>query len=69
MEASTVSVPKTVKMGKPLIDLFASRVSHQFPTYVASRRDLFGVATNAFSITWNREFYHAFPLFLHNDRF
>ena len=28
-----------VKMGKPLIDLFASRVSHQLPTYVASRRD------------------------------
>ena len=28
MEASLLSVPKTVKMGKTLIDLFASRVSH-----------------------------------------
>ena len=35
MEASPLSVPKTVKMGKPLIDLFVSRVSHQLLTYVA----------------------------------
>ena len=35
------------KMGKPLIDLFASRVSHQLPTYVAWRRDPYS-ATNAF---------------------
>ena len=52
-----------VKIGKPLIDLFASRVSHKLPTNVAWRRDLHSVATNAFSITWNKEFYYAFPRF------
>ena len=59
MEAS----PLSVKMGKPLVDLFASTVSHQLPTYVAWRRDPYSVATNAFSITWNKEFYYAFPPF------
>ena len=39
-----------VKTGKSLIDLFASRLYHQLPTY--------SVATNAFSITWNKEFYY-----------
>ena len=50
-----------LKIGKPLIDIFAYRVSHQLPTYVAWRRDPYSVATNAFSITWNKEFYCAFP--------
>ena len=50
-----------VKKGKTLIALFASRVSHQLPTYVAWRRDPYSVATNAFSITWNKEFYYALP--------
>ena len=52
-----------VKIGKLLIDLFASRVSHQLPKYVAWRRDAYNVATNAFSIIWNKEFYYAFPPF------
>ena len=52
-----------VKMGKPLIELFASRVSHHLSTYVAWRRDSYSVAKNAFSITWNKEFYYTFPRF------
>ena len=52
-----------VKMGKPLMDLLASRVSHQLPTYVAWRRDPYSVATNAFSTTLNKEFCFAFPPF------
>ena len=52
-----------VKKRKPLIDLFASRVFHQLPTYVAWRRDPYIVATFAFSITLNKEFYYAFPPF------
>ena len=39
-----------VKMRNPLIDLFASRVFHQLPTYVACRRDPYIVATNASSV-------------------
>ena len=35
-----------VKMGKPLIDLFASRVFYQVLTYVAWRKDPYSVATN-----------------------
>ena len=52
-----------VKMGKQLIDLFASRVSQQLSTHVAWRRDPYSVATNEFSITWNKEFSYAFPPF------
>ena len=40
-----------VKMGNPLIDVFAFRVSHQLPTYVAWRGDAYSVATNAFPTT------------------
>ena len=61
--ASSVFQRLFVKMGKLLIDLFASRVSHQLPKYVAWRRDAYNVATNAFSIIWNKEFYYAFPPF------
>ena len=57
-----------VKMGKSLIDLFASRVSQQFPTYVAWRRDPYSdkyihAATSTFSITWKKEFHYTFPPF------
>ena len=52
-----------VKMEKPLIDLFASWVSHQLPIYVAWTRDPYSVAKNAFSITWNKEFNYACPPF------
>ena len=68
MEASpSVFQIVCVKMEKPLSDLFASRVSHQLPTYVAWRKDPYSVATNAFSITWNKEFYYEFPPFLPNN--
>ena len=49
--AASVFQRPCVKMGKPLIDLFATRVSHQCPTYVAWRKDVYSVATNSFSIT------------------
>ena len=50
-------------MGKSLIDLFASRVPHQLSIYVAWRKDSYSAARNTFSITWNKEFYYAFPSF------
>ena len=54
---------KVTQNGSQLFDLFASRASHQLPKYVAWKRDPYSVATNAFSITWNKEFYYAFPPF------
>ena len=64
MKTSLLSVPKLcVTMFRSLIDLFASRVSHQLPTYIAWMKAPHSVAMNAYSIAWNEEFYYAFPLF------
>ena len=45
-------------MEKQLIELEIDRIK-----YVAWSRDPHSVATNALSVTWNKEFYYAFPPF------
>ena len=50
-------------MRTPWTDLFESEVSHQLPMYIAWKQDRESVVTNAFSITWNKGLYSAFPPF------
>ena len=62
MEASPLSVPKTLcendkAINRPLYFQGISPASNN----VAWRRKPYSLATNAFSITWNKEFYYAFP--------
>ena len=64
MEASPLSVPKTLcendkAINRPLYFQGISPASNN----VAWRRKPYSLATNAFSITWNKEFYYAFPSF------
>ena len=40
---------------KPEIDLFASRLNHQFPRYVSYKPDPDTEAVNAFTISWSDE--------------
>ena len=47
----------------PNVDLFASRVNHQFPKYVAYRPDPGAFAVNAFSLLWSDMKFYAFPPF------
>lgn len=48
---------------KPQIDLFASTLNHQLPTYCAKHQDPLAYATDAFSIPWERILGYAFPPF------
>ena len=48
---------------KPDIDLFASRINHQFLKYVSYRPDPQAIAIDAFSITWSFYKFYAFPPF------
>ena len=48
-------------LGKPLLDLFASRLCHQLPRYIAWRPDPQSVATDAFQQDWKYQFLYAFP--------
>lgn len=48
---------------KPDIDLFASRINHQFPTYVSYRPDPEALAIDAFSLDWSNLNFYAFPPF------
>ena len=50
-------------MGTPNIDLFASRVSHQVPTYLSLKADPCCQAVDAFQQNWNPFFPYAFPPF------
>ncbi|CAB4013988.1 Hypothetical predicted protein [Paramuricea clavata] len=47
----------------PDIDLFASRINHQFKPYVAFRPDPEAIAINAFHMTWAQFAFYAFPPF------
>ena len=38
---------------KPDVDLFASRINHQFPLYVSNRPDPEAIAIDAFSLNWS----------------
>ena len=53
---------KTLKFA-PDIDLFASRLNKQFPSYVAYRPDPESIAIDAFSINWENLKFYAFPPF------
>ena len=53
----------TAKFGKPDIDLFASRLNHQVPTYVSWEPDPGAMAMDAFSLDWGKWFFYAFPPF------
>ena len=50
-------------LGKPQIDLFASRVSHQLPRYMSRKKDPCSVAQNALQQNWSHMFPYAFPPF------
>ena len=50
-------------LGKPLLDLFASRLCHQLPRYIAWRPDPQSVATDAFQQDWKYQFLYPFPPF------
>ena len=49
--------------GFPDMDLFASRPSHQTPTYAAWKPDPHSHATDAFQQNWAHKFLYAFPPF------
>lgn len=48
---------------RPEIDLFASRVNHQFAQYVAYRPDPTAIAIDAFTMQWAGLKFYAFPPF------
>ena len=49
--------------GQPDIDLFASRLNHQFKPYISWHPDPEAHAVDAFSISWRNSFVYAFPPF------
>ena len=49
--------------GFPEIDLFASRLSHQIPTYFAKKPDPRNHAIHAFQQNWSHKLLYAFPPF------
>ena len=51
------------RLGRPDIDLFASRVNHQIPEFVSWRPEPNAVATDAFNLTWNYNLSYLFPPF------
>lgn len=52
-----------VKLGRPEIDLFASRANNKCPKYVSWRPDPDALSVDAFTIPWNQYFFYAFPPF------
>lgn len=57
----TNELSTTTHQVKPDIDLFASRINHQFPTYVAYPPYPWAVAIDAFSITRSHLVFISFP--------
>ena len=51
------------KIGTPNTDLFASRMSHQLPVYMAWKPDPGSQATNVMYQPWAKMFPYAFPPF------
>lgn len=51
------------KLGKPDIDLFASRTNTKCPRYVSWRPDPDALAIDAFTLSWEGIFFYAFPPF------
>ena len=55
-------VLQTLKFS-PTIDLFASRLNHQLPTYVSYKPDPNAYAVDAFSLVWKQFKFYCFPPF------
>ena len=53
----------TDKWFMPNIDLFASRLNHQLPRYVAWHPDPGAEAVDAFTLNWGNDTFYAFPPF------
>ena len=51
------------KWGEPDIDLFASRLNHQVPTYASWKPDPESSVIDAMQITWGNKFVYIFPPF------
>ena len=51
------------RWGKPEVDMFASRLNHQFKPYVSWRPDPEACAVDAFSQNWHNKFLYLFPPF------
>lgn len=47
----------------PDIDLFASRLNHQFETYMSFRPDPGAVGIDAFTVSWKHKHFYVFPPF------
>ena len=50
--------------GTPDIDLFASRISHQLPTYISWKLDPYSQGRDAFQISWTNKNGMPFPHFV-----
>ena len=62
IELSSVAFTKiTDRLGKPEIDLFASRVNAKCEKYISWKRDPGSIAIDAFTQNWNKHFFYAFP--------
>ena len=53
---------------RPQIDLFASQLNHQLPTYVSWKADPLSWKTNAFHLVWTHLSAYAFPPFTQINR-
>ena len=51
------------KFGKPDIHLFATRINKQLDRYVSWHPEPEAMAINAFSLTWNNNYFYMFPPF------
>ncbi|XP_071578072.1 uncharacterized protein [Temnothorax nylanderi] len=51
------------RLGKPEIDLFASRINAKCKDYYSWRRDPCALSVDAFTISWSDRFFYAFPPF------
>ena len=64
METPSRTIQKIVdKFGKPDIDLFASRINRQLTRYLPWHPEPEAMAVNAFSLTWNDNYFYMFPCF------
>lgn len=53
----------TQKLGKPEIDLFASRSNTKCEQFVSWKQDPDAIAVDAFTISWQDKYFYAFPPF------
>ena len=53
----------SIMFRNPTLDIFASRINHQIDRFIFWKPDQKVLATDAFSIKWNTEFYYIFPPF------